>query len=325
MFFLLTAGESGKRSRHNWVLQFCFDFWCTSITRLLFSFSKNITWTLRLVVFFRDPVLSFRLFHNPVLLNVPLYFPQRYYYGAHRKPLKLLLAATPSLQYSLDCCGVPNLGACYRQNSALNNALSICQQLYNAADLKRVFVGLLYCADLSFCLLKQRPGVAAQGLEFLEQHSTPLPLASLSPEMFGSFLMLCSELSHRGFYSRIYFSLISLRLSFFLSFWRRRSAKDEEAAWHGQLQSTYGLTRAANSQQYYQPTQGRCQLQFAVQKLQQQRLQPQQFLDQSHFRHPVHSGALDCFTAYLFNYKLNSAKNDNSKQWDQVNVCTSCS
>lgn len=141
-----------------------------------------------------------------------------------------------------------------------------------------------------FRFLKRRPGVAARGLEFLEQHSTRLPLASPSPMMFGSFLMLCTKLSHRDFCSLIYFSLISLCVYLsFLSIRRRRSAKDEEAAWNGQLQSTYGLTRAANSQQYYQPTQGRCQLQFAVQKLQQQRLQPQQFLDQSHFRHPVRS------------------------------------
>lgn len=107
-----------------------------------------------------------------------------------------------------------------------------------------------------------------------------------------------------------------LYLFAYLPFKSHRPAKDEEGAWNGQLQSTYGPTRGANPQQYYQPTQGRYQLQFAVQKLQQQRLQPQQFLDQSHFRHQVQRRPLDCFVVYLFIYKFTPTKN----KWSIVNV-----
>ncbi|TKS86477.1 Tubulin polyglutamylase TTLL5 [Collichthys lucidus] len=61
--------------------------------------------------------------------------------------------------------------------------------------------------------------------------------------------------------------------------------KDEDVLWYGQMQSAYSLVTGVNPQQRYQPTQGSYQLQFAIQKLQQQRLQSQQFLDQSHCRH----------------------------------------
>ncbi|XP_027130412.1 tubulin polyglutamylase TTLL5 isoform X2 [Larimichthys crocea] len=64
-----------------------------------------------------------------------------------------------------------------------------------------------------------------------------------------------------------------------------RPLKDEDVLWDGQMQSAYSLVTGVNPQQRYQPTQGSYQLQFAIQKLQQQRLQSQQFLDQSHCRH----------------------------------------
>ncbi|XP_029316248.1 tubulin polyglutamylase TTLL5 isoform X2 [Cottoperca gobio] len=64
-----------------------------------------------------------------------------------------------------------------------------------------------------------------------------------------------------------------------------RPLKDEEGLWDGQMQSAYSLVTGVNPQQCYQPTQGSYQLQFAIQKLQQQRLQSGQFLDQSHCRH----------------------------------------
>uniref|UniRef100_UPI0037E89107 tubulin polyglutamylase TTLL5 n=1 Tax=Semicossyphus pulcher TaxID=241346 RepID=UPI0037E89107 len=65
----------------------------------------------------------------------------------------------------------------------------------------------------------------------------------------------------------------------------RRPVKTEESLWDGQMQSAYSLVTGVNPQQHYQPTQGSYQLQFAIQKLQQQRLQSQQYLDQSHCRH----------------------------------------
>ncbi|XP_070776545.1 LOW QUALITY PROTEIN: tubulin polyglutamylase TTLL5 [Enoplosus armatus] len=64
-----------------------------------------------------------------------------------------------------------------------------------------------------------------------------------------------------------------------------RPLKDEEGLWDGQMQSAYSLVTGVNPHQRYQPTQGSYQLQFAIQKLQQQRLQSRQFLDQSHCRH----------------------------------------
>ncbi|XP_042356250.1 tubulin polyglutamylase TTLL5 isoform X2 [Plectropomus leopardus] len=64
--------------------------------------------------------------------------------------------------------------------------------------------------------------------------------------------------------------------------------KDDEGLWDGQMQSAYSLVTGVNPLQRYQPTQGSYQLQFAIQKLQQQRLQSQQFLEQSHCRHQAH-------------------------------------
>ncbi|XP_071354332.1 tubulin polyglutamylase TTLL5 isoform X4 [Trachinotus anak] len=61
--------------------------------------------------------------------------------------------------------------------------------------------------------------------------------------------------------------------------------KEEEALWDGQMQNAYSLVTGVNPQQRYQPTQGSYQLQFAIQQLQQQKLQSRQFLDQSHCRY----------------------------------------
>lgn len=64
--------------------------------------------------------------------------------------------------------------------------------------------------------------------------------------------------------------------------------KNEKGLWDGQMcQSANSLVTGMNYQQYYQPAQGSYQLQFAIQKLQQQRLQSQQLLDQSHCRYQV--------------------------------------
>ena len=54
------------------------------------------------------------------------------------------------------------------------------------------------------------------------------------------------------------------------------------------MQSAYSLVTGVKPQQRYQPTQGSYQLQFAIQQLQQQKLQSRQFLDQSKYRHQVH-------------------------------------
>ncbi|XP_075964534.1 tubulin polyglutamylase TTLL5 [Anarhichas minor] len=64
-----------------------------------------------------------------------------------------------------------------------------------------------------------------------------------------------------------------------------RPLQHEEGLWDGQMQSAYSLVTGVNPQQRYQPTQESYQLQFAIQKLQQQKLQSQQFLDQGHCRH----------------------------------------
>ncbi|XP_040916090.1 tubulin polyglutamylase TTLL5 isoform X2 [Toxotes jaculatrix] len=61
--------------------------------------------------------------------------------------------------------------------------------------------------------------------------------------------------------------------------------KEEEGLWDGQMQNAYSLVTGVNPQQRYQPTQSSYQLQFAIQQLQQQKLQSRQFLDQSHCRH----------------------------------------
>ncbi|KAI3367215.1 hypothetical protein L3Q82_008269 [Scortum barcoo] len=64
-----------------------------------------------------------------------------------------------------------------------------------------------------------------------------------------------------------------------------RPLKDTEGLWDGQMQSAYTSVMGVNPQQHDQPMQGSYQLQFAIQKLQQQRLQSRQLLDQSQCRH----------------------------------------
>ncbi|XP_029900394.1 tubulin polyglutamylase TTLL5 isoform X2 [Myripristis murdjan] len=64
-----------------------------------------------------------------------------------------------------------------------------------------------------------------------------------------------------------------------------RPQKDEDGLWNDQMQNTSSLMTGVSAQQHYQPTQGSYQLQFAIQQLQQQRLQSQQVLEQSLCRH----------------------------------------
>uniref|UniRef100_A0A8D2ZUD3 Tubulin--tyrosine ligase-like protein 5 n=1 Tax=Scophthalmus maximus TaxID=52904 RepID=A0A8D2ZUD3_SCOMX len=66
-----------------------------------------------------------------------------------------------------------------------------------------------------------------------------------------------------------------------------RPPKEDEGLWDGQMQNAYSLVTGVNPQQHYQPTQGSYQLQFAIQQLQQQKLQKQKFVDLSHCRHQV--------------------------------------
>ncbi|XP_069391426.1 tubulin polyglutamylase TTLL5 isoform X2 [Paralichthys olivaceus] len=70
---------------------------------------------------------------------------------------------------------------------------------------------------------------------------------------------------------------------------------EDEGLREGQMQSAYSLVTGVKPQQRYQPTQGSYQLQFAIQQLQQQKLQSRQFLDQSQCRHqapfPEQTGA----------------------------------
>lgn len=94
-------------------------------------------------------------------------------------------------------------------------------------------------------------------------------------------------------------SLAFSLISFHVCFPSHRPLKDEEGLWNGQMQSTKSFVTEGNPQQRYQPTHGSYQLQFAIQKLQQQRLQSQQFLEPSHYRPQVKKGFLDCFTHYL--------------------------
>ncbi|XP_068607715.1 tubulin polyglutamylase TTLL5 [Brachionichthys hirsutus] len=61
----------------------------------------------------------------------------------------------------------------------------------------------------------------------------------------------------------------------------------EEGLWDGKMKSADNLERGANRQQRQQPTHDSYQLQFAIQRLQQQRFQSLPFLDQSHCRHQV--------------------------------------
>lgn len=77
------------------------------------------------------------------------------------------------------------------------------------------------------------------------------------------------------------FSLISLNFCFA----SHRPPKTEAGLWNGQSSSS--LVAGLNPQQCYQPAQGSYQLQFAIQKLQQQRRHAQQLLEQSHCRHQV--------------------------------------
>ena len=82
-------------------------------------------------------------------------------------------------------------------------------------------------------------------------------------------------------------SLNILLIRLHVNFPSHRPLKDEEGTWNGQMESSYSLATGVNPQQQHQPAHGNYQLQFAIQKLQQQRLQSQLFLDQSHWRHQV--------------------------------------
>ncbi|CAB1436215.1 unnamed protein product, partial [Pleuronectes platessa] len=64
-----------------------------------------------------------------------------------------------------------------------------------------------------------------------------------------------------------------------------RLLKEDEGLREGPMQSAYSLVTGGKPLQRYQPTQGSYQLQFAIQQLQQQKLQSRQFLDQSQYRH----------------------------------------
>ncbi|XP_062295863.1 tubulin polyglutamylase TTLL5 [Scomber scombrus] len=64
-----------------------------------------------------------------------------------------------------------------------------------------------------------------------------------------------------------------------------RPLHEEESLWDGQVQNAYSLVTGVNPQQRYMPTQESYQLQFAIQQLQQQRRQSQQFSDQRRCRH----------------------------------------
>ncbi|KAF7670248.1 hypothetical protein LDENG_00043360 [Lucifuga dentata] len=66
-----------------------------------------------------------------------------------------------------------------------------------------------------------------------------------------------------------------------------RPLKDEEGLWDGQMQSACRPVAGFSPHQRPQLTQGSYQLQFAIQQLQQQRLQSQHSLEQSHCRHQV--------------------------------------
>ncbi|XP_067336002.1 tubulin polyglutamylase TTLL5 isoform X3 [Channa argus] len=60
-----------------------------------------------------------------------------------------------------------------------------------------------------------------------------------------------------------------------------RPLKNKDGPLDRQMQNTYSLVTEVNPQQHYQPNQGSYQLQFAIQQLQKQKSQSQQFLDQS--------------------------------------------
>lgn len=71
--------------------------------------------------------------------------------------------------------------------------------------------------------------------------------------------------------------------------------KNDEDLWERQMQTAYSLVAGVNPQQRCQPAQGSYQLQFAIQQLQQQKLQSQQFVDNSHGRHQVYKRDLGLF------------------------------
>lgn len=75
--------------------------------------------------------------------------------------------------------------------------------------------------------------------------------------------------------------------------------KNEADLWERQMQTAYSLVTGVNPQQRYQPTHGSYQLQFAIQQLQQQKLQSRQFVDQSQSRHQVHKRYLVLFPHYF--------------------------
>nr|XP_015205808.1 PREDICTED: tubulin polyglutamylase TTLL5 [Lepisosteus oculatus]XP_015205809.1 PREDICTED: tubulin polyglutamylase TTLL5 [Lepisosteus oculatus] len=63
------------------------------------------------------------------------------------------------------------------------------------------------------------------------------------------------------------------------------SLKDDDSTWQGETEHAYSMVTGVSPQQRYQPTTGSYQLQFAIQQLQQQKLQSRQLLDHSRARH----------------------------------------
>ncbi|XP_064420977.1 tubulin polyglutamylase TTLL5 isoform X2 [Latimeria chalumnae] len=64
-----------------------------------------------------------------------------------------------------------------------------------------------------------------------------------------------------------------------------RGFNEDVAAWEGEAENAYSMVTGLIPQQKYQPTSASYQLHFALQQLQQQRLQSRQLLDQSKARH----------------------------------------
>ncbi|KAK5857321.1 hypothetical protein PBY51_010575 [Eleginops maclovinus] len=110
--------------------------------------------------------------------------------------------------------------------------------------------------------------------------TTPGPLKAVHSEQIGVAAQATTGVKYDGF-QRVA-QLFEVPLPGSTS---HRPLKDEEDLWDGQMQSAYSLVTGVNPQQRYEPPQGSYQLQFAIQKLQQQRLQSRPFLDQSHCRH----------------------------------------
>lgn len=71
---------------------------------------------------------------------------------------------------------------------------------------------------------------------------------------------------------------------FFLS---HRSVKEDEGLWDGHGQNAYSSVSEVKPLHRHQPPPESYQLQFAIQQLQQQKLQGRLFLDQSHYRTQV--------------------------------------